>query len=402
MRAASERILTQDRIRDCILFPHVPLNLMFFNGCVDPFESMKETMNGEEQNKSVCKCKIQQLLVHFCFRTSCRPNLLTTHMKTGYHSTYLNYRSICPSSVLLKYAAHCSHVIVLVDHWETMDCICICKIHNLKVELLRGVLYREVDPAFPESLIFILSESQMPSKYYAKQRPREAFPTQAGGVESVQPDTRRWAGRFFLAAVLLLGIYMTRIKISQHNVRPAHDSNSTMVMLFTLTLQCFSPLLTVHQTSDWSNIAVGISCVVYLSCALGRTVHVLLACRAAHTVMKVFHPTYQQFRALPFTVLFLWLTFSPPLPNKNMEHWFEDILVEGSVGSSLRSWAVLGQIDLLAALYFLFVSLPALLQSILTKVNVLSVLLHVQMVTSLQNSRVPTKYVLVIKINRLI
>lgn len=195
---------------------------------------------------------------------------------------------------------------------------------------------------------------------------------------------------------------MTRIKISPNRVVPAHGSNSTMVMLFTVTLRCFSPAVTIHQPSEWSRVAVGVSFALCLSCALGRTVHVFITFRAAHTVMKLFCPTQQQFRALPVTVLFIWLTFSPPLSNKSIKHWFEDVLVEGGVGSTLRSWAVFGQIELLATLFCVFVSLPSLLHSILTKLNFLSVLLHVQLVTCLENSRVPTKYVMVIKISSLI
>ena len=218
----------------------------------------------------------------------------------------------------------------------------------------------------------------------------------------MQPDSSRWVGRFFLAAVLLLGTYMRGRKISPNSVGPARDRNSTMVMFFTLTLHCFSPPVTIHQPSEWSRIAVGISFAAYLSCALGLTVHVLLACRAAHTVMKWFCKTQRQFRALPFTLLFLWLTFSPPFPDKNLKHWFEDLLIEGSVGSKLRSWAALEQTELLATLCCAFISLPSLILCILTKLNLLSVFLHVRLVICLQNSRAPTKYVLVVKINRLI
>lgn len=194
---------------------------------------------------------------------------------------------------------------------------------------------------------------------------------------------------------------MTRMIISPNRISPPHSSNSTM-MLFILTLYCFSPSVTIHHQSEWSWVAVRISFVGCLSCALGGTVHVLIACRAAHTVVKLFCPTQPQFRALPVTVLFLWLTFSPPFPNKNLKLWFEDMLLGSSVGSTLQSWTVLGQIKLLVTLCCVFVSLPSLLQSILTKFNFLSVLLHVQLVTCLQNSRVPIKYVLVIKINRLL
>lgn len=72
--------------------------------------------------------------------------------KTDNHTIHLNYRSIYPSSV-----AYCFHIIihVLVNHWKTMDYICICRIED---NILQDFLYREHGPAFPEFIILILSE----------------------------------------------------------------------------------------------------------------------------------------------------------------------------------------------------------------------------------------------------
>lgn len=192
---------------------------------------------------------------------------------------------------------------------------------------------------------------------------------------------------------------MTRLKISNNRVNSDHGSNSIMMMLFTMTWHFFSPSVTIHQPSEWPQIAVRIFFVVFLSCALGKTVYVLIVCRATHTVMKLCCITHQRFRALPVTVLFIWLISSLPFPDKNVKNWFEDIFDDvDSVGSALGSRAVLGQIELLLSLHCAFVSLPSLLQSILTK----NVLLNVQLITCLQNTQVPTKYVLFIKINWLI
>ncbi|KAF3847612.1 hypothetical protein F7725_020640 [Dissostichus mawsoni] len=167
-----------------------------------------------------------------------------------------------------------------------------------------------------------------------------------GRMANVRPsDTNRWVARYALAAVVLLGIYLARIQIIPNRVSPAHGSNSTMMMLFSVTFHCFVPSGNTSQPSD--RLAVRISLMVCLFCALERTVHVLIACRAAHTVIKLFCPTQQQFRVLPVTVFIIWLTLSSPFPNMNIKHWSEDMLVEGSVGS----WAVLGQIELLTALY---------------------------------------------------
>lgn len=194
---------------------------------------------------------------------------------------------------------------------------------------------------------------------------------------------------------------MTRVKILPSGIIAAHGSNTTLVILFTMTFPCFSPSLTFYQFSKYSHVVVKIFVVICLTCALGRAVHMLLAGRTTHTVITLFCPTQQKLRAVPITVLLFWLTLSPSVPNKNLKCWFESLLNENSVGCTLKFWAVLGQIELLATLYCIFVSLPGLVQSIVTKLNFLSVLLHVQLVTCLHNSRVPIKYVVVIKINRL-
>lgn len=125
-------------------------------------------------------------------------------------------------------------------------------------------------------------------------------------------DSSRWVARCFLAAVLLLGIHMTRVKISPNRVSPDHGSHSTMVMIFTMTWHWFSPSVTIHRLSEWPRIAVGISFAVFLSCALGRTVHVLIIFRATHTVMKLCWTTHQRFRTLSVSMLFIWLISSPP------------------------------------------------------------------------------------------
>lgn len=192
---------------------------------------------------------------------------------------------------------------------------------------------------------------------------------------------------------------MRRMKISPNSVSPVSDSNSTMVLLLSLMSHTFSPSATIHQPSEWSRITVRISVTVYLFCALGTTVPVLLLCRAAHNVMKLLCLSEQQFRALPFNVLLL-CGFSSL--NRNVKQWIEDILVEGNVGSTQRSWSLLRQMELLATSYCMFFLLLNFLQFILAKLNFLSVLLHVQLVICLQNSRIPTKYILDIKIRRLI
>lgn len=64
-------IFTQDKTKkDCTLFPDVTLNCMLFNDFVYLLQRLKETVNGEKQNRHVCKCKFQQLLVYVRSKTS--------------------------------------------------------------------------------------------------------------------------------------------------------------------------------------------------------------------------------------------------------------------------------------------------------------------------------------------
>lgn len=197
-------------------------------------------------------------------------------------------------------------------------------------------------------------------------------------------------GRFFRAAALVVfAIYTRRIK------SPVQNYNSTMVMIFTLIIRCFSPSAAVHQPSDWSVM------LIYIFSTLGTIIQVFIACKCLHAVMTRCLPSQQQLRSFSVTVLFLWLTSNSAFLNI-LKHRPKDIHVEDSNGSMLNSWHILEHLELLASLYCVFIFFPFLLQYILIKLNYLCVLFHLQLVICQQNSRIPTQYVLVIKINRLI
>lgn len=185
----------------------------------------------------------------------------------------------------------------------------------------------------------------------------------------MQPaDSSRWVGRTFQAALLLFAVYMTNIKISSNRVSLHHNCN-------------YLPSFTIYQLSKWCAVTVCLTCVV------GRTVHVLIIFRAAHTVMKWIFPAQHRLRALAVAVLLIWLNLSALFLNNSLKHLPEELLTGGL-------WGVLRQVVLL--------SYPTILQSILTKMNFLNVLFYVQLVTCQQNSRIPTKYVFIVKLNRLI
>lgn len=72
MRIALEKVFTLERLKtDYILFSGMTVNYILFNGCVNLLQRGKVTVNGEKQNKDVCKCQLQQLLVHLLSKTTC-------------------------------------------------------------------------------------------------------------------------------------------------------------------------------------------------------------------------------------------------------------------------------------------------------------------------------------------
>ncbi|XP_035240516.1 extracellular calcium-sensing receptor-like [Anguilla anguilla] len=107
-----------------------------------------------------------------------------------------------------------------------------------------------------------------------------------------------------------------------------------------------------------------VCCYDCVPCAEGEISNVtvvLMAFRATlpgSNVMKWFGPLQQRLSVLAFTLIqvlicVLWLTISPPFPNKNMKHYKEKIILECDVGSAVGFWAVLGYIGLLSVLCFI-------------------------------------------------
>ncbi|KAM9733718.1 uncharacterized protein ACNS7B_015712 isoform 2-T2 [Menidia menidia] len=367
VNVSSEMVLSHKRFTiDRNLFPIVSVNTSISNGCVNKSQRTKDIVDVKDENRHVCRCKVQPICVHLLSKTRC---LLHTNE--------------------------------MVDHLKATDLIHISTC-NLEIKIFQQRSCKELKPEFPERKIIISSVLRMssilceaskgtynrtcfikmPSKFDSTHNSENKFITKADSLQfadlgSVRPtDPSRFVPALFVVTTLLLAIYTRRFKILLNRVSPGYE-NSIIVMFLDLSLSCFLPTATL-QSFKWSVVA---SCI---SCSPGRTAHVLIKFRVVNSAMKIIN--YRQ-QLISVTALSLLVAFSCQFTDKISKHCFTNMYVRvaGSMILTLRLWALRGQRKLIASLFSASVSFHLLFRSILTTLSCFFALCHVKLVTYLQS-----------------
>lgn len=195
-------------------------------------------------------------------------------------------------------------------------------------------------------------------------------------------DVLSASSRLFLAMAFMMLIYTTWLKTNLSVA--AYNGNVAMGMLFTFAMHCsFDRLLMT----------------LYLICALTKTSHVLIAYQAVHLFITRLFSLHLKSTT---TMLILWLIVIITISNKNLKDWSRGLHLRNIFESTRRMCAGLGQLMFLVSFYCSLAILPSLTQFIQSEFNSLNFLFHLQLFTYPQNSRTPRKYVIFVRIYRLI
>uniref|UniRef100_A0A8C4TP11 Extracellular calcium-sensing receptor-like n=1 Tax=Erpetoichthys calabaricus TaxID=27687 RepID=A0A8C4TP11_ERPCA len=168
-----------------------------------------------------------------------------------------------------------------------------------------------------------------------------------------------------IGASLSVGVLGIFIHHRNTPVVKANNAELSFLLLVSLTFCFLCSLCFIGKPSDLTcmlrHVIFGISFSFSVSCILVKTIVVIMAFKATlpgNNIMKWFGVAQQRSTVILFTfiqsvVCTVWLTISPSVPIKNMNHQNSKVILECAIGSMTGFSFLLGYIFLLSVVCFL-------------------------------------------------
>uniref|UniRef100_H2LM69 Olfactory receptor C family, n1 n=1 Tax=Oryzias latipes TaxID=8090 RepID=H2LM69_ORYLA len=205
-----------------------------------------------------------------------------------------------------------------------------------------------------------------PQEYWSNERKDECIPKKKEFLTYSEPMGIILTVLSLLGASLSLITMVVFIHFKETPVVKASNSELSCFLLFSLFLCFICPLTFIGRPTLWTcmlrHTAFGITFALCISCVLGKTTVVVTAFKARHPGNKAarkFGPVQQRIIVCSCTVIqvvicILWLSLSPPFPEKVFRYSNKKIILECNTGSEAAFYVVLGYIGVLAVICLVF------------------------------------------------
>uniref|UniRef100_A0A3P9KA25 Extracellular calcium-sensing receptor-like n=1 Tax=Oryzias latipes TaxID=8090 RepID=A0A3P9KA25_ORYLA len=205
-----------------------------------------------------------------------------------------------------------------------------------------------------------------PQEYWSNERKDECIPKKKEFLTYSEPMGIILTVLSLLGASLSLITMVVFIHFKETPVVKASNSELSCLLLFSLFLCFICPLTFIGRPTLWTcmlrHTAFGITFALCISCVLGKTTVVVTAFKARHPGNKAarkFGPVQQRMIVCSCTVIqvvicILWLSLSPPFPEKVFRYSNKKIILECNTGSEAAFYVVLGYIGVLAVICLVF------------------------------------------------